>query len=140
MQFTIDINNDVLEKMVNDKISKFTEDEIEGIAKQVIINYVTKPEIMERIIFCTEKDWNGCYNSNRTKLSSFCENLISRSFSDEELRNYREKLYEEIKAINKEELVSDVMYKVFCKNMFTMENRGNLEMAMTEIFNMKNRC
>lgn len=139
MQFTIDINNDLLEKMVSDKILNFTEEEIDGIAKQVIIDYLTKTEIMDKIIFHTTKVWDSvCVD--KTELSPFCERLISRSFSDEELRNYREKLYEEIKAINKEELISDVMYKVFCKNMFTDENKMNLETAMTEIFKMKNRC
>ena len=130
MNITLNLDDELLENAVNKGIRELSTEEISEIAKQAISEYMKSDSVISRVVFETHRGWNGEISVNREKLSEFSQRLIERSFSDDELKAYREKAISKISELPIRDIITEAITKVLIDSMFYLNNK---EILINEI-------
>lgn len=135
MKLEIDVNDKQLDEIINKGIKELSLETVAELCKQAIVDYVTKPEIIERIIFKSHTDWSGSYYVNRDQFTDLFESIIMKGISEDELKKYRELFFKQVGEINKTELMSNVMATVFVNSLMGSEERRAFIQELTKLSN-----
>lgn len=135
MKLEIDVNDKQLDEIINKGIKELSPETVAELCKQAIADYVTKPEIIERIIFKSHTDWSGSCHVNRDHFTDLFESIIMKGISEDELKKYRELFFKQVGEINKTELMSNVMATVFVNSLMGSEERRAFVQELTKLSN-----
>lgn len=136
MKLEIDVNNEQLDEIINKGIKELSPETVAELCKQAIVDYVTKPEIIERIIFKSHIDRCGNYSYvDRDHFTDLFESIIMKGLSEDELKKYRELFFKQVGEINKTELMSNVMATVFVNSLMGSEERKAFIYELTKLSN-----
>lgn len=136
MKLEIDVNDKQLDEIINKGIKELNPETVAELCKQAIADYVTKPEIIERIIFKSRADWSGNYSYvDRDHFTDLFESIIMKGISEDELKKYRELFFKQVGEINKTELMSNVMATVFVNSLMGSEERRAFIQELTKLSN-----
>ena len=130
MNITLNLDDELLENAVNKGIRELSTAEISEIAKKAISEYMKSDSVISRVVFETHREWNGEIRVNREKLREFSQRLIERSFSDDELKAYREKAISKISELPIRDIITEAITKVLIDSMFYLNNK---EILINEI-------
>ena len=119
MQINLEIDDNILRRTVEEGITYISKEQLVDIVKQAITDYMNRESIVENVCF------NGGYYLNKTVLREDISSILQSSFSPDEVKKYREKLYKFAEE-NGRELFFGALAKSFIDMLVTDNFKNHL--------------
>ena len=121
MQLTVELNDEKLKQAVMGGIEKLSEEAITELAKAAISEYLTKPDVIWDLIFKKPTNF-GSYRAmeTRTEPADWFINMISNTFSSEEIEEYRQQIFKTLEE-KREGLIVNALAKAFSQTLMTFD-------------------
>ena len=120
MQINLEIDDNILRKTIEEGITYISREQLADIVKQAITDYMNRESIVEKICFNKED-----YYGNKTVLREDISSILKSSFSPDEVKKYREKLYKFAEE-NGRELFFGALAKSFIDMLVTDNFKNHL--------------
>lgn len=135
MQINLEIDDNILRRTVEEGITYISKEQLVDIVKQAITDYMNRESIVEKV--CFNRDHYG----NKTVLREDISSILKSSFSPDEVKKYREKLYKFAEE-NGRELFFGALAKFFIDMLVTDNFKNHLyddfSVLNSEICQIKN--
>ena len=119
MQINLEIDDNILRRTVEEGITYISKEQLVDIVKQAITDYMNRESIVEKVCF------NRDYYGNKTVLREDISSILKSSFSPDEVKKYREKLYKFAEE-NGRELFFGALAKSFIDMLVTDNFKNHL--------------
>ena len=119
MQINLEIDDNILRRTVEEGITYISKEQLVDIVKQAITDYMNRESIVEKV--CFNRDHYG----NKTVLREDISSILKSSFSPDEVKKYREKLYKFAEE-NGRELFFGALAKSFIDMLVTDNFKNHL--------------
>ena len=127
MTVQVNIDDDSLNELVLKGIKNLSEETIGELAKSAIQAVFQDPVTMRDVLFA-ESETNWCGQRSWSKIRPEILNMLSRAFTDDEVKKYRNELLGMLER-DKKELMIKVMTQIFIQRVFDDPQNFMCEMA-----------
>ena len=134
MILSFDINDDELNEIVSKGIKNLSEETVTDRAKKAIMDYISTPNIIEKIIF----DKNTSYYSNDKEPRKWFTEMLAKSFTDKEIESYRQALITCIEDDGKDILIRTIA-SVFSDMLINNDMRMQFSNALYELADIRSK-
>ena len=125
MNFTINIDDETLQKSLEQGVLKIDPERVAELAEKAVFEYLQQPRVIESILFEKSSYYSGPdYNNPRR----WFENAIEKCFSKEDILPFKDKLMTIVNSSG-EAIVVKTMAEVFSKMLVDHELRNDLSVA-----------
>ena len=115
MVLSFEISDDELNEIVSNGVKRLSDETVTEIAKQAISEYLSKPETIMSLAF---EHYGGYPHYDSPK--KWLLDMLSNSFSTDEIKEYRAKLLQTVDDEN-HEIVVEVLSKIFSEKLVNDE-------------------
>ena len=127
MQITVNIDDGELQEIIKKGIGNLSEETINGLAKEAISNFLQDKRVIEALVFNKQSYGYGGYDYSNPQ--QWFLDMISNSFTAEEVSEYRDKIYRTLEE-NRKNIIIETMANVFSKSLVNSEMQYYLARAM----------
>ena len=128
MQLTINVDDHDLKTAVERGIAALSTETISDLAKEALTAYMMDPKNMRELIF--RKSSYGY--SNEPVLRDYVQQMITNSFSAEEISNYRQKLFDVIEK-DGNQLLTSTLAQIFSNMLMSETVKMDLAQRFAEM-------
>lgn len=135
MQLTINIDDDVLSKSVEEGIASLDKEEIGKMAREAIINYLSQDNNLNKLLFNqqTFDSYSGQYRTtDYGKPRDWFINILKPTFTAEDVEPYKEKVLAMVDD-RKESIVVKALCEMFSSMLVTDQFKDSLRTAFTNL-------
>ena len=132
MTLSLEINDEELNEMVSQGVKNLSEETIADFAKQAISTYLSDPKTIEYILFDRHGS-NGYYYADYSNPRKWFLQMLSNTFSEEEIKEYRSKFLSAVDN-NKNEIIMGVLATMFSSMLLQDNMKYDLARVMSKVF------
>ncbi len=130
MQITVDINDDALREAMEKGVKSLSEETLTEMAKEALQAYMMDPKNLKDLVFKNLLG-NGYYNQN-VEIRPEIMKMLTNSFSENEIEEYRQKLFQVIDE-HGDQLLVKTLAAIFGNMLMTEAMQNELSVQMWKI-------
>lgn len=130
MQITVDINDDALREAMEKGVKSLSEETLTEMAKEALQAYMLDPKNLKDLVFKNSLS-NGYYNQN-AEIRPEIMKLLTNSFSEEEIEEYRQKMFQVIDKYG-DHLLVRTLAEIFSGMLMTESMKNELSVQMWKL-------
>ena len=131
MQLTVELNDDELKNVIVGGIKNLSDETITELAKTAVSAFLSKPDVMWDLIYKKPSSSYGGFRETRSQPAEWFTNMLTNSFSPEEVETYRKMIFTTIEE-HKKDLVVDAMAQCFSKSLISYDMQLQLARLLSE--------
>lgn len=131
MQITVNIDDEALNNALERGIQGLSNEMITDMAKEALQAYMMDPKNLKNMIF-SESTRYGCYSS--TEIRKEIMNALMNSFTEDEIKEYRQKIFETIEK-HGDRLLMQTLAQIFTNMLMTESVKNELAVQISSIAN-----
>ena len=136
MQITVDINDDALREAMEKGVKSLSEETLTEMAKEALQAYMLDPKNLYDLVFRYSRD--RYYNNQNSEVRPEILKLLTNSFSEAEIEEYRQKIFQTIDKYG-DHLLVRTLAQIFSGMLMTESARNELSVQMWKIANERNQ-